>query len=118
MNESAISRKLRVELEWRGAWFYKASDRFHASIPDLIGCHNGRFIAIETKVHPNSVTDLQAWTLAQLAKHGAAVFVVTYHKVRKDYTLSHAGLRATFPNYKDAVEWLLKQSCLNISKKQ
>jgi Holliday junction resolvase len=118
MNESAISRKLRVELEGRGHWFYKASDRFHASIPDLLGCVNGMFCAIEVKIFPNKPTGLQAHTLETLVKHGACVFLVTYRKDHKVYYVWHHGDVAECPNNKDTVTWLLEQISLRIKSKQ
>jgi len=51
MNESIFSRELRKSLVLEGAYFLKMTGGQFVTpgIPDLIGCYNGRFIAIECK---------------------------------------------------------------------
>lgn len=116
MNESDVSRKLRVALNDLGFWSYKASDRFHASIPDILGCLDGRFIAIEVKIHPNKPTNLQLYTMEELRAHGAAVFVVAYNQVTKSHNVVHNGVIAIIRNNKDVAKWVLNKARLtNIS---
>lgn len=50
-----------------------------AGIPDIIGCHNGRFVGFEVKLpgKEHTVTALQQYTLEELAKAGAVTGMVT-----------------------------------------
>lgn len=77
MLESQAQTKLIKQLKEYG-FFYKASDRFRAGIPDILGCVSGRFIAIEMKINYNSPTPLQIYTLAEIAKNGGFACTVTY----------------------------------------
>jgi hypothetical protein len=114
MTEADVSAKLRVALCEFGAVAWKVSDRFHASRPDLVICHQGRFIAIETKMAPNSPTAAQTFTLTELVGAGAQVYVATYDK--RDKTLAilsmYSGSLTSFKTIKEAAQWLLKQSSL------
>lgn len=114
MTEADVSTKLRVALSEAGAVAWKVSDRFHASRPDLVICYGGRFIAIETKLAPNTPTDLQTYTLTDLAMHGAQVYVASYFKRDKKLALLEmvSGHVTSFTNIKEAAIWLLKQSSL------
>ncbi len=84
MNESLLQRKLLKALKEYG-WFYKASDRFRAGIPDVIGCVQGRFVALELKVHPRKVTPLQDYELKAIYREGGNVQVVSYNNKTKLY---------------------------------
>lgn len=118
MTEANVSAKLRVALCTLGAVAWKVSDRFHASRPDLIVCHLGRFIAIETKMAPNKPTPAQTFTLTELVQTGAQVYVATYDK--RDKTLAmlllETGITTTFKTIKEAAEWTLKQNSLSIKR--
>lgn len=46
-----------------------------AGTPDIIGCRNGQFIAIELKVGKNKPTDAQKRNLEEWLDHGAIAFV-------------------------------------------
>jgi len=111
MTEAQVSKKLRDALnELPNTVCWKISDRFNASRPDLIICHAGEFLAIETKVHPNRLTPLQQLTLDTLRKAGADTYVATYHKGTKLLSLLHEeyGHQITFKDIKDAALWLLR----------
>lgn len=66
-------------------WFYKASDRFIAGVPDLVGCYAGRLWAIELKVGDNKPTKLQEFTMGQMCKAGAMVTVAWTLEEVKDF---------------------------------
>jgi Holliday junction resolvase len=46
-----------------------------SGIPDIIGCYNGRFIAIECKAGKGQLTALQARELASIKAAGGLTFV-------------------------------------------
>jgi len=50
--------------------FFKVADRFTSGISDIIGCVNGRFVAIELKVGYNKPTALQKAFLKLIEKAG------------------------------------------------
>lgn len=118
MTEANVSAKLRVALTELGAVAWKVSDRFHASRPDLVVCHQGRFIAIETKMAPNSPTEAQTFTLTELLQAGAQAYVATYS--RRDKTLvlmsMYDGSFTSFKTIKEAAVWLLQRNSLSIKK--
>jgi len=120
VNESVVSRKLRVALDEEGAVCWKMSDRFHAARPDLIACFLGQFIAIETKVHPNKPTLLQSYELQTLTFVEAWCYVVSYHPKEKQLVATQllSCDTATFTDYKDCARWLLKLPSSSTSKTQ
>lgn len=79
MNESYVSRKLRLALVSLGAVCWKTSDRFHASRPDLLLFKDGQCVAIEMKIHPNEPTALQELTLSELSAAGIMTYVIQYN---------------------------------------
>ena len=113
MNEADVSSKLRVALAAQGAKAMKVSDRFHASRPDLFVCYYGRFIVIETKMHPRKPTDAQTFELTDFVQHGAQTFVATYHACDKKLGILNmqTGHVASFTKFQEAAAWLLKPSC-------
>lgn len=110
MTEADVSRKLREVLSTFGAVAWKISDRFHASRPDLVVCHLGRFITIETKIYPNKPTALQEHTMTELNNAEAYVVVATYNKESKWLTLLDYGTghSVAFKDIRGAVQWLLR----------
>jgi hypothetical protein len=112
MTEADVSAKLRKALVSLGCVAWKVSDRFHASRPDLVACHNGRFIAIETKIYPNKPTTLQAFTLAELVAVCAIVYVVSYDKLSKALILTEVSTKDTtsFTDIRKAAQWVLRRS--------
>lgn len=110
MTEAKVSAKLKDELIKLGAIAWKLSDRFHASRPDLLVIHNGRFSAIETKIRPNKPTALQKLTLDELSKAGTATYIASYHKQIKRLSLLHRenGHEINFKSFAEAAQWLLR----------
>lgn len=82
MKESQAQTKLINQLNEYG-FFWKASDRFRAGIPDVIGVVDGRFMSIEMKIDYNTATPLQVHTLLEVVKRGGYGAVVTYNNRNK-----------------------------------
>ena len=82
MTESQVTAKLVRQLNNHG-YFWKASDKFRAGIPDVIGVCGGRFAAIEVKIDSNGPTPLQVHTLDQMERHMAYTAVATYSNKHK-----------------------------------
>jgi len=67
MTESQLKKQVISYLKDKGV-FWKISDRFQCGIPDILGLlkPSGKFVAIELKVHPNKVTELQGYILERI----------------------------------------------------
>ena len=79
---TSILRKIK-----EGAHAWKASDRYLAGVPDIVGVRKGRFFGIEAKIDYNSPTPLQVHTLLQIAKHGGYAGVLSYNNKTKRWWL-------------------------------
>lgn len=81
MKESRLQLKIRhaLEREFPGSWWFKTHGSVYqpAGIPDLIGCVQGRFIALEAKTKTGEVSLIQSVTIARLTSAGAISCVVT-----------------------------------------
>ena len=109
MRESQLQSKLLRELQKIG-WFYKASDRFRAGVPDVIGCIKGSFVALELKVEPRKVTPLQQYELTNIYREGGNAQVVSYNnktKLYKAYDTEHTTMG-------DLIKCILKHVHLSI----
>jgi len=84
MNESQATTSLLRKLKENGH-FWKASDRFVAGVPDIVGCLGGRFVGIEMKVDYNTPSPLQTHVLLQIIKHKGYAAVVTYSNKHKSW---------------------------------
>lgn len=51
-------------------WFYKTADKFTSGIPDIIGCYDGKFFAIELKQKGKYPTRLQENVLENINRSG------------------------------------------------
>ena len=58
------------------AWKEHGGQYGTAGIPDIIVCHRGRFIALESKAGKNQPTKRQAVTIEQIRKAGGTAAVV------------------------------------------
>lgn len=56
------------------AVWYKISDKFISGIPDIIGCLEGKFIAIELKRKGNKPTALQEYNINAINVAGGLAF--------------------------------------------
>jgi len=83
MNESAVQRRLLADLktEFPDAYIRKIHQTMysHNGIPDIIGCINGTFIAIEVKVTSGKLSRLQQIESADIAIAGG-ICLVCYGK--------------------------------------
>ena len=57
-------------------YFMPVQAGFGASTLDFLGCHVGRFFAIETKAPGKRPTDRQKMIMDQMRRAGAKVFVI------------------------------------------
>jgi len=101
MNESQATTKLLRSLKEHGH-FWKASDRFKAGVPDIIGCYLGRFIGIEMKVDYGKPTELQVFTLKDIIKNTGYAAIITYSNKSRLW-----GLGQTAYPFKDLLPHLL-----------
>ena len=87
MTESQLTRNVMAMLrkEYAKGFFYKSCDRFTAGIPDILGCINGRFIAIELKISPNKPTRLQKHIIDKI--HASGGIAGVYYSVDEVRTL-------------------------------
>lgn len=78
--EGKVKEAVRKLLRSRGIWFYQPVQNGMGvvGIPDFICCHDGQFIAIETKAPGklNSVTANQERVLEEIREHGGFAIVV------------------------------------------
>lgn len=51
-----------------GNYVRKISDRFTSGIPDIIGCYDGRFYAIEVKTPTGKLSKIQIYEMEQIFK--------------------------------------------------
>jgi hypothetical protein len=57
-------------------YFMPVQGGFGASTLDFLGCHIGRFFAIETKAPGKTMTDRQTMIAASMVNAGAKLFVI------------------------------------------
>lgn len=76
--ETKFTKKVTTDLRTIvGAWFFKTQEVGRKGIPDIIGCIDGNFFALEIKVGDNTATELQEFVLSKIAIAGGSVAVVT-----------------------------------------
>lgn len=70
--ESLFKRKIMSELGGvRHSWFERIEQSSINGTPDILGCIDGMFIALEAKTDNNShPTKLQAWNLQSIERAG------------------------------------------------
>lgn len=76
--EAAVKLKVRKILDLWGVYYFMppANGYGRAGIPDIVGCHNGRFFAIECKAGKGKTTALQDRELARIREAGGEAIVV------------------------------------------
>jgi hypothetical protein len=58
-------------------YFMPAMGNFgRAGIPDIVGCYNGHFVAIECKANKGKTTALQERELARIKDAGGVAYVI------------------------------------------
>ena len=103
MRESQLQSKVLEELRKYG-WFYKASDRYQAGIPDIIGCIEGRFYAFELKIVGNSPTPFQLYQMKGIYREGGHVFVLSYSNDTKKYNANDT----KYDNLRELIECTIR----------
>ena len=75
--EAAVKANVRKILDSLGIYYFMPPGVGfgRAGIPDIIGCMNGRFIAIECKAGKGKTTALQERELSAIYNHGGFAFV-------------------------------------------
>ena len=77
--EKIFETQVRKYLESQGCWVLKtfSSGIQRSGVPDLLICHNGRFIAMEVKAVGGTFTDeLQPWNIRKINKSGGIAGVL------------------------------------------
>ena len=76
--EKKVKTKVVAILKTFGAYyFYPVTGGYGASgVPDIVGCHKGRFFAIECKAGKGKTTALQEKNIAQIKTTGGLAIVV------------------------------------------
>jgi penicillin-binding protein-related factor A (putative recombinase) len=79
MTETELTRVIRRVLKTIGVYCWKQWQGPMSQpkgVSDIIGCWNGRFLAIEVKTPAGRVTDDQRKFLGRIRNHGGIAFVV------------------------------------------
>jgi hypothetical protein len=75
--EGRVKEKVKRLLKRAGAyWHMPVQNGLGAPSLDFVGCHNGKFFAVETKAGTKQPTPRQAHTIETMQRAGAQVFVV------------------------------------------
>ena len=76
--EAKTKAKVVATLKANGVYyFYPVTGGYGASgVPDIVGCHNGKFFAIECKAGNNKPTALQEQHLQKIRDSGGIAIVV------------------------------------------
>ena len=78
--KSLVTRQLK---ELGAYYFYPTTGGFGRSgVPDIVGCFNGLFFAIECKAGSNKPTTLQQKNLDQIVQAGGLAWVVNEENMR------------------------------------
>lgn len=95
LRESALQNYVQRRLkEIPNCKFFKAADKFTSGISDLVGCVNGKFVAIELKVRDNKPTKLQEYFLSEIKNSGGVFGVArTWLDVKKILNQAGANLK-------------------------
>jgi Holliday junction resolvase len=76
--EAKVKKRVVEQLKLLGAYhFYPVTGGYGGSgVPDIVGCYNGRFFAIECKAGTNKPTALQEKNINAIRASNGAVIVV------------------------------------------
>jgi Holliday junction resolvase len=70
---------VRILKVYGAYYFYPVAGGYGAAgIPDIVGCYNGRFFAIECKAGKNKTTALQDMNIAKI--HGQAGYAIVVNE--------------------------------------
>ena len=76
--EVKVKQRVTALLKAAGAYyFYPVTGGYgNSGVPDIVVCHNGRFIGIECKAGKNKPTKLQEKNLRDIAAAGGIALVI------------------------------------------
>lgn len=75
--EGKVKAKVKAVLKRFGAYYHMVvQNGLGAPSLDFVGCHSGRFFAVETKAGNKDMTERQKQTSQQMKEAGATVFLV------------------------------------------
>lgn len=75
--EGKVKLAVKKLLASHGAyWYMPVPNGFGAATVDFLGCHRGRFFAIETKKPGGKLTPRQALVMEEYREHGGAAFMI------------------------------------------
>lgn len=107
--EAIVKKAVKALLHEHKAWFnMPVPTGYGVPMLDFVGCHRGKFFAVETKAPGEKLTPRQEYTKAQMEAAGGKVFVVGREVIRR----THPG-GVSFESYSGMVEleaWLLLHS--------
>ena len=92
MSEKTFENKVKKMLKQKGIWHFKVwGSMFQAAgVPDILGCCNGRLIALEIKDVNGKASKLQIHTIEQIKKSGGyarTVYPCDYDNLVSDLNL-------------------------------
>jgi len=81
--EKKVKDKVVKILKENGVYYFYASTHGfgRSGVPDLVCCHNGRFIAIECKAGGNTTTALQDREIAAIRAAGGVAMVINEYNI-------------------------------------
>ena len=87
--EAKVKKKVVAILkELRAYYFYPVTGGYGSSgVPDIVGCHNGRFFGIECKAGTNKPTPLQQKNLDAIKAMGGIALLINETNIE---TVRHA----------------------------
>lgn len=76
--EAKVKKQVVAQLKLLGAYyFYPVTGGYGGSgVPDIVGCYNGKFFAIECKAGKNRPTPLQELNMAKIEMTGGKSIVI------------------------------------------
>jgi len=76
--EAKVKKKvISILKELRAYYFYPVTGGYGSSgVPDIVGCHNGRFFGIECKAGANKPTALQQKNLDAIKAMGGVALLI------------------------------------------
>ena len=83
--EGKVKKRVKDELDKMGVYHFSPMQNGmgRAGIPDIIGCFDGQFIAIECKAGKGTTTALQERELTRIQNAGGYALVVNEHNINQ-----------------------------------
>ena len=76
--EAKVKQRVVAQLKSLGAYFfYPVTGGYGRSgVPDIVGCHMGKFFAIECKAGRGRPTEMQQYNILRINESGGKVIVI------------------------------------------